>query len=118
MQAFAEALQFGDALRGDRRRHLAGQVDGRRPGTLREGKDMQESGFESRQKIVRRAEIGLRLAREPDDHVDADEGVGHQRPHGGDAVGETRRGIAAAHQSENFVRAALERNMEVMLEFR
>ena len=79
---------------------------------------MKESGLESLQKIVRRAEILLGFAGKANDDVDADEGVGHQRPHGGDAVGETRRGIAAAHQSENFVRAALERNMEVMLEFR
>ena len=82
------------------------------------GENMEERRSDPRQKIAGRPEVGLRLARETDDHVDADEGVGHQRPHGGDAVGETRRGIAAAHQSENFVRAALERNMEVMLEFR
>ena len=89
-----------------------------RPGTLREGKDMQESGFESRQKIVRRAEIGLRLAREPDDHVDADEGVGHQPSHGRDPLGEARRGVAAAHQAQNPVRTALERNVEMVHEFR
>ena len=79
---------------------------------------MQESGFESRQKIVRRAEIGLRLAREPDDHVDADEGVGHQPSHGRDPLGEARRGVAAAHQAQNPVRTALERNVEMVHEFR
>ena len=79
---------------------------------------MQESGFQSRQKIIGRAEIGIGLARKTDNHVDADESIGHQPPHGRDPLGETRRGVTAAHQSEYPVRTALERDVEVMHEFR
>ena len=79
---------------------------------------MQESGFQPRQKIIGRAEIGIGLAREPDDHVDPDKGVGHQPPDSRDTLGEARRGVAAAHQPEYPVRTALKRNMEVMHEFR
>lgn len=78
---------------------------------------MEERRSDPRQKIVGRPEVGLRLARETDDHVDADERIGHPPAHGGDPIGEARRRIASAHQAENPVRTALQRNMEVMLEF-
>ena len=79
---------------------------------------MQKGRFQPGKEVVGRAEILLRLTGETDDHVDADEGVGHQRAYGGDPVGEARRGITAAHQPQDLVRTALQGDVEMMLEFR
>ncbi len=97
-----------------RRLHLAGQVDGRRTGPPRRGKYGGTPERSPSGKIAGRPEVGLRLAGETDDHVDADERIGHPPAYGGDPIGEARRRIASAHQAENPVRTALQRNMEMM----
>ena len=77
---------------------------------------MQEGRLDARQEIVRFAEFGLGLPGEADDHVDTDKGIGHRLPHGGDALGKAGRGVPAAHETQDAVRTALERDVEVVLE--
>lgn len=111
-----QLLEFGDAARRHGGLDLARQIDRRGAGTLREREDVQEGRLDARQEIVRFAEFGLGLPGEADDHVDTDKGIGHRLPHGGDALGKAGRGVPAAHETQDAVRTALERDVEMVLE--
>ena len=76
---------------------------------------MQERRCKTVQEIVCTPELRIVLAGKSDDHVDTDEGIGHRLPYAGDPLGILGRRITPPHQTENPVRTALERYMEVML---
>ena len=78
---------------------------------------MEKSGGYLRQKVVGSAELLLRLARKADDDINPDKGIGHGSSNGRDALLELRLRVATPHQGKKFIRSALDRDMEVRLEF-
>ena len=99
-------------------RHLIGKVYRRGILTLGVWEDVQERRFNLRQEVVTLLELRLALARKTGDYIYTDKGIRHRSTHRIYALLELLDSIAATHQTEHLVRAALNRNMEVMLKFR
>ena len=117
VQAVAQRLQFPDPRGRYRSLHLVRKIDGRSVRTLGEREYVQERRLYRCEKVVTAAELLLRFPREARDYVYSDERIRHRPTDGGNAVGEFGGRIASPHQRKHLVRAALERNMEMMLEF-
>ena len=77
---------------------------------------MQECRGETFEETVGVGEVFVRFARESDDHVDTEEYVRHGAAHRSDPVGELRRVVPAAHQRQDAVASALDRNVKMRLE--
>ena len=74
---------------------------------------MQESGFEPRQKIVRRAEIRIGLARETGDQRRAQRDAGDGRAQPGNRVLDLLTSAAAVHGLEHRVITVLDGQVEI-----
>ena len=110
---FREAAQLGGALVAHAVGHAAGQGGREGIGPLRVRKNVQVADGQLVQEVVSVEKIRVGFAREAHNHVHPNAGVGHQLFDAGHPAGVERPLVAAAHEAQNFVGAALQRDVEV-----
>ena len=99
------------------RRNAVGKLSSRSAGAngIRKDVELRRAGL--RNKGYRLRKTPLRFAGKTNNHIDTEKCVGHFLADAGEALGESRGSVTAAHKAEDVVGATLERNVEVRLEF-
>ena len=96
-------------LRTDR----VGDVESLGSRALAVAEDMELADVEVADERLRLVEERRRLAARAHDDIDTDEGVGHESVDPLDLVGEEARVVAAVHEAQHLVTAALQRDVEM-----